>query len=662
MRLGAAEDPDWGYARNRSIVLKSQLAEFSASSFSTQIGIGGLPFYGGNRDYPWQGLIVGPLRGKLYKALDGVYYSTGRGLRARGIQLQGSSWVYEYEEEGGEPFRVSVSLASEKGVAALKISGDRPCGFAPMLDLTATDMWPPGEHSWEVDGSRALATGSNVPFQVRFNGFDEVRSVDLALSWTYKLGDGFREQTDGGIMFSQRTREIHVPAILHSPEGELRIEVQDARGRVGRPDQKETRAPIPGSDLVAKALELRIRGLSSFGVSVEGTWFPEAGAWWFRQPWVRDCLEGLRWNLSTYVKALNWSTRLQSLLGLLMKSARNNQGLPLILGGGDAFSSDAPPQLLNVACSFAEVSENLPMAREVLDLARFICQRILEGKAFSASVLRKSIICSPANSSWVDSVVSGEEGRWPTRLPGEWRDGGIDPFAREYGLVEVNALYVEALARVTGMCDRHGLRPGSEVEDLSAELSNGFRRRFKVVGQLPSLTVAPSLGLADSTPGSPSAIASSVVGEALYKSKELQRIWQVISDRLLVHRRLVVLGDQRHPFGIIVKDSPPTPYLGDAEYHGAVIWPRDTPYLIGLMERLGRDVNGLLLNNLDHMISEGAVGYCSELFSLPVGPNPSPSDGSQNPVPVKNPAQFWSQWCDPYFGRTDGLARFLGNS
>ena len=67
------------------------------------------------------------------------------------------------------------------------------------------------------------------------------------------------------------------------------------------------------------------------------------------------------------------------------------------------------------------------------------------------------------------------------------------------------------------------------------------------------------------------------------------------------------------------------------------------------MKCLGLDPYGVLVNNLDHMVSEGAIGYVSELFSLPVGLNPHESgEYSRNPVPVKNYAQYWSHWCDPY--------------
>jgi hypothetical protein len=76
------------------------------------------------------------------------------------------------------------------------------------------------------------------------------------------------------------------------------------------------------------------------------------------------------------------------------------------------------------------------------------------------------------------------------------------------------------------------------------------------------------------------------------------------------------------------------------------------------MEAVGENPLGLLVSNLDHMVCEGVIGYCGELFSLPVGRNPSPSAESENPVPVKNPAQYWSHWCDPFL---EHLTDLLGN-
>jgi len=48
-------------------------------------------------------------------------------------------------------------------------------------------------------------------------------------------------------------------------------------------------------------------------------------------------------------------------------------------------------------------------------------------------------------------------------------------------------------------------------------------------------------------------------------------------------------------------------------------------------------------------MTEGAIFYNHELFSRPVGNNPYQNMyTSMNPVPVKNPLQFWSQCCDAF--------------
>jgi hypothetical protein len=121
-----------------------------------------------------------------------------------------------------------------------------------------------------------------------------------------------------------------------------------------------------------------------------------------------------------------------------------------------------------------------------------------------------------------------------------------------------------------------------------------------------------------------------------------------------VNRIPVTLGDGPMAFGMLVRAGD-QPYLGDEQYHGSVVWPRDTPYLIRLAEACGRGVAGMLLSNLDHMVCEGAVGYCHELFSLPAGGGENGSESHRNPVPVKNPAQYWSHWCDPYINHLEEL-------
>jgi hypothetical protein len=58
-------------------------------------------------------------------------------------------------------------------------------------------------------------------------------------------------------------------------------------------------------------------------------------------------------------------------------------------------------------------------------------------------------------------------------------------------------------------------------------------------------------------------------------------------------------------------------------------------------------IRQLLRNALDHQMTESAVFFNQELFSRPFGNNLNPDpETHSNPVPVKNPIQFWSQWCD----------------
>jgi glycogen debranching enzyme len=129
---------------------------------------------------------------------------------------------------------------------------------------------------------------------------------------------------------------------------------------------------------------------------------------------------------------------------------------------------------------------------------------------------------------------------------------------------------------------------------------------------------------------------------------------------LLVDRRLIKYGEEVLPFGIVAKNEDKRVFYGDHEYHSDTIWPRSTPYLIKLLRLLHEDklIRDILINSLDHQMSECAIFYNQELFSRAFGNNAHPNVAtSQNPVPVKNPIQLWSQWCDAYLetfvGRED---------
>ena len=653
-RLDVAENPDWGYARNLQLILKTRLAEYSSSVFSAPVEAGGLTYYGGNRDYSWQGLVVGPVGRALYKAVDGLYYSTDLRLTATEVLYEPGQCTYAYEGPRGEAFLVKITLDDWGGRICLRAAANRPCWFTVPLDLRPADACVEAKYAvqWQREGVSIRSTAT--PLTLVMRGFTRTQPLDRTLDWRYKLGDGFRQIKDGLVVFSEHRRPVYLPFALYCPGGVLDIEVSGESGLLPSLGRSALPASVHlGTGKVAQALGLRLQTLCSFGVSVDGSWFPEAGAWWFRRPWTRDALEGLRWNLRTYVHFLGRGGAVESLVLKLLDLLKSGAGLPLVHGDQNGFSADAPPILLGVAADLAVLTKSRGLASRALDVSRHVCERLLSGQSLSGSVLELSVICSPANSSWVDSVISVAGKRWPTRLLEAWAGQELDPFGSEYGLVEVNALYIEALGKLSAMCNEMGLGVPDGFEELRGELIAGFRSQFKREGALPFLTVVPCRRLSDPTAGSSALVALACLQGSVYRVDELRTIWKQFAKDLLVERSLVALGRQRLPFGVLVKAGGERPYLGDEEYHGPTVWPRDTPYLVKCLEAIGGDVGGILLNNLDHMIAEGAFGYCGELFSLPVGR--SPDGASDNPVPVKNPAQYWSHWCDPYLDHLNEL-------
>jgi hypothetical protein len=145
----------------------------------------------------------------------------------------------------------------------------------------------------------------------------------------------------------------------------------------------------------------------------------------------------------------------------------------------------------------------------------------------------------------------------------------------------------------------------------------------------------------DTTPGSPGIVAAAMLGRDVFSLRELEGVASFAKSRLMRTWRGM-------PFGIVVKDSPRGVYLGDAEYHEGVVWPRDTPYLIRLLRLTGDTVTAeaLLASNLRHQMEEGFVFYNQELFSCD-----RDRDHDRGLVPVKDPVQWWSQWVDPYLER-----------
>ncbi|MCS7140495.1 MAG: hypothetical protein N3F04_05360 [Candidatus Nezhaarchaeota archaeon] len=652
----AGEEVDWDYARNRQILLRDVLLEYSTSSFNapivTPIGV----LHGGNRDFSWQGLLVGPIDGALYKVLDAVYYRplTASNLELVLVKVGRRRARYIYVDDRGEEYSVSISIGLGRRGGFFRVSASRPSIFAPIFAFY--DMTTSVEHalSIAVRDKVMVVEGEHFPLRLYLKGFDDVYEVNAVFDWVYKLGDGFRTIQDGKVFFIRHVRRVRVPIALRCEQGFLDIEVPlmisfrridyGVKGRLkrlhGGLKKKAKGLPVK----VINAIVLRVDRLLSFGVPLDSTLAPEAGAMWFKRIWTRDLFEGLRWNLLTYTNVLGLSKWLVELIRKLMSIVHEFKGFKTLIHEG-GYSSDAFPQLMSVIANLYSLTGERRLLKEGSKLMLMACKLMRAEEGFSGCVVRDGLILCKANSSWIDVVHKVDGIEWPVRLPLDWLDK-VQPQGL-FALVEVNALFIEGLDALLKAMHAAGIKADTELHELKVELIDGYRKCFYSSSGLPPLTMDPSSKLIDKTPSSAGVTAVALLKNIVYHS-DLSSIWSDV-ERIIVKRRLVSLGGSWEIFGVVARRMEEKPYLGDLEYHGPVVWPRDTPYLIEVMRAINLDPHGVLINNLDHMVSEGAIGYSNELFSLPVGMNPNyVGEVSLNPVPVKNYAQYWSHWCDPY--------------
>lgn len=197
-------------------------------------------------------------------------------------------------------------------------------------------------------------------------------------------------------------------------------------------------------------------------------------------------------------------------------------------------------------------------------------------------------------------------------------------------------------------------RAATKALAMAGELLPPAEANFKAVfwnpaaGSLFSLVDAGG-EVHDSTPSEPAVAAAAMLGRSIFSPLDLANVLEHANRELLVERRMLKYGQVVAPFGLLARNDGRPVFYNDEQYHSAVVWPRSTPYLIRLLRLLGQDSRArlLALNALDHQMTEAAIFYNQELLALPTGNNPHPVEIlAGNPVPVKNPIQFWSQWCD----------------
>lgn len=632
IEVPATENEDWDYARNKQVLLKSPIGEWSSSVFSCGVTISGEDFFGPNRDYPHQGLLIS--KGTdVYKILDAMMFAMkekgSRSVRVGPLQATyyygGLEALFSFERDG------------------LRLDFDREgVRMLPLIDIRDLNKESrPEDHRIELKDGWLITSKDGIV--VRIGPFEIIERGEYFQEWTYKLGSGFRyKDNNGNIRFVKESRRVLAPAVCTVKGRSIKVMVDGVASSIANTDTAWMNRLKVITPELHKPILLRLCALRNFGLDIGGLWFPEAGCWWFRTPWIRDALEGILNNFEVYTRLFHWEGRIISLAAMLLKVLGDIWTLPNFIGSGE-HSADAPPLLLYL-CS--RLGGDLLKGSLRTAARLFEKMRKVEGKPLGPPILKDGLVACAPFQSWTDSRLA--EGR-PSRLPDGWDVSRDEWSLPRYYLPEINGHWIRTLRSLRDCADAAGLQAPEDLDLVLYEMEYSFKKAFWDGTSLASI-VDSETKKCEKEPTS-MGLAAISTAEHLFTNKEIEDAYAA-SKNILVGRRLRVLGETYMPFGIMISYSA-LPYFGDSEYHRSVVWPRETPYLIRLLEKLGlnEEISGLCLNSLDQMLSESALLYSNEIFGLPIGRNPNLSKSSNNVIPLKNPAQYWSHWCDPYVNR-----------
>ncbi len=560
--------------------------------------------------------------GRNWKLLAGVAFSPGGALRAAEFDHLSASMAFE----GG---RLSFEMGMASADLRVKGAVEKIVPMIELRDVYADGVKPVVRQTDEG----VLVEAGPAGFLVKHNG--KFAPLDQELNLVYDRGSGFRagnppspiQESKRAYVLFELSFHDDAEVIVHPLFSYLRPKISqwDLDLVDGFP---EFRVTPWGRLLIGRA-----ESAALFGVGCGSAALPDAGAWWFRQAWSRDLYQGLLFNLRAFhrvprLREVLWQAADTGFAAMGYEGGIPDRLCPL----EGSSSSDAFPLFLLYVSSLLSLDWREAYALALCSVADYALACLPALSKLSTI----GMVESNAASSWWDSRVWVNGHLRPTRLPEGWED-------RDYVLPEVNALYAVALTAAAEVAEKLG-RDGEKLREASSAMVKSMTKLSK--GHLP-IIYDPMEGKADYTPSSIAIMAHALLSR-LGPFREDDLLEGVVN-KLMVKKRIVSIegyAGQRLPFGVLVRPFP-GPYLGDAEYHGAVVWPRDTPYLLEVLSEFGKKdvIREILVSNLDATASDGALLYVPELYSL---------DGGEL-VPVKNPAQFWSNWVDPYLTYLDVL-------
>jgi hypothetical protein len=490
-------------------------------------------------------------------------------------------------------------------------------------------------------------------------------------------------------------------------------DVQNAFSQSKQKDLKQYRQlqelfPLPESQPYREAIWARIAGLTKFKtyIRLEGSRAaipaPHAGAWWFKTPWYRDVFEGLLNSFFTLMAIPEERQTMRKIIMLALESQDDVTGrimnrIPEVKQDPPSYNtSDGTLLCFITAYAYAKQNNDLELALRSLAavglaIHYFRREKDASNEPFCIDAAPRvdaetGLLLSVPQHSWIDTRSQQLEvdGQWVTRLTNRaslrfiqdvYEILGKKDSLSEYlaspnfYLPEINAQWITMLRETIATVDfvigqaayasageKASLDSVESLKELAQKLLSQAEKSFTHIFWNPNNgflynMVDANRAVRDAVESEPGVVAAAMLGESIFSRSELSAIWDCTRKRLLVYRKLVAFGNKTAPFGIMAKNDGQNVYYNDDQYHSDVVWLRSTPYLIKLLRMLDDEqtISWLLINTLDHQMSEGALFYNQELLARPLGNNPYPVEATRhNPVPVKNPVQFWSQWCDAF--------------
>lgn len=695
----AEETPDWFYPRTKRFLLRVPTAEFGLSCASVKTIINNIEYITPNRDYSYEGFTT-LLDLENWKISDGFAFSIFDEDKNKFIApepldltIKPNNVVYSYLLNGNKIF-VTYQLIDLEKAARLKVHLNLPkkmrIRIAPLIDIRHVyDNSAPNEHSIdEIAGNNLNIHRQNYGVQISIQNASFNKESTI-LQWVYKLGDGEREEINKRIIFKPHIKTLYIPGFFETENDNIIINM--TAYTLNNPITNKNEHLITDTELesilnkfsdIALGIEYfdnalfgLISTLYMLGIRIKPfkQILPEAGAWWFRTIWIRDLMEIISNNFITLTR-LRGKTWITDTLRILSSLLDKNLGL---LPTNIIHKSEHPCSytvdgtlkwIINYITLLSEYWDP-KTGRVLLDIINDIItswnnKRNTLIEIDETTGLLKVVPCQ----SWIDTIVTTTLDNSSIRVPNrlsidtlkELKQKGVDIekylFKPTTLLPEINAMWLKMLDQTLWLIKKLQSNDYDIPENILDKTTNllklGNKNYIKLLwnNEKDRLNNAVILeyNIKDPTPTSTIVVAISTV-PWIFDNNMLEKTWTTIEKELLIYRRTSLTGEKK-PFGIITRATESKVFKDDHEYHGYVIWPRDIPYLIELAYQLNKKdfIVDLLLNYLDASISESTIFHARELYALPEGINPYPTNTSDNPIPVKNPSQSWSIFIDPY--------------